>query len=89
MGEITRDVSGPIIDPRAHDLRNRYRDLFGGDGDGIGIDIKAGEFDSKISRMCPALDTTQPIAVAAADVEDAQRLWQLSGRKAVEPIKKR
>ncbi len=67
----------------------RRRRGFRGDGDGISIDIETSEFNRKISCTCPALDATQAITVTATDVEDAQRLRQVSRGEAVKPLKKR
>ena len=47
---------------------------FGGDGNGVGVEIEAGEFDGDAARASPALDAAQAVAVSATDVENAERL---------------
>ncbi len=51
----------------------------GCDGDGVGVDVEAGEFDSNAARAGPALDAAQGVAIAAADVEDVERLREPEG----------
>jgi hypothetical protein len=59
---------------------------FGRDGDGVGVDVEAGEFDSHAARAGPALDPAHRVAVAAAYVEDVERLGCARGRGSVEPL---
>ena len=50
---------------------------FGGDGDGIGVDVEAGELNGDSARIGPSLDAAQSVTIAAADVEDAK--WVSEG----------
>ena len=49
------------------------RTSFGGDGDGIGIEIDARELDRDAARAGPELDAAEGVAVTAGDVDDVER----------------
>ena len=46
----------------------------GGDGDGVRISIEACEFDGNAACASPATDAAERVAIAAADIDDVERL---------------
>jgi hypothetical protein len=46
----------------------------GGDGDGVWIQIEACEFDGNAACASPEIDAAEGVAVAAADIDDVERL---------------
>ena len=65
------------------------RSGFSSDGHRIGIDVDAGQFDVDAARASPALDAPQPVAVTAADVEDADRPGGNNRDHGFKPFKRR
>lgn len=85
-GTIRRECEDVGGDP-ADAIRGRRQ--FGCNGDGVGIDVEAGELDSEVALCGPAPDAAQSIAIAAADVEDVERLREGRRDKGVEKLEKR
>jgi len=93
--ERTDDEMNWLFGPPAKDVSRdpancapRWGGL-GGDGDGVWISIEACEFDDNAACASPALDAAERVAVAAADIDDVERLgggWRSDG---AEPIQDR
>ena len=54
--------------------------------DGVRVEVEAGELDGDVAGARPLLDAAQAVAVAAAYVEDAERVGEGGQWKRVEPI---
>ena len=61
---------------------------FGGDGDGVRIAVEAGEFDSDAMGVCPSLDFAEAVAIAAANIKNADGLIEVgeNRRLRAEPV---
>ncbi len=65
------------------------RRKFCSNGNSVGVNVDSNEVDSEIASCSPLLDAAQGIAVAASDVQDAQRLRDLLRVESVEPSEER